>query len=106
MMEIVKLSAPAPVDTPLDDINLDDWLVDDIDLHAECCSRPEFLCGADFHPEAVATEPSEDACEDCLVEIIQGRCPPLRPRHFHCPLVERTSGLLVFCKGPKYGNTR
>lgn len=103
-----NLSAPAPLaptTPPVEDINLDDlWGDSDDWLHVECCAKQAFLCGHPYHPEAAAGSPQDDTCEECIDLVVAGRCPPPRPTHFHCPLIEAESGLLTFCKGPKRTN--
>lgn len=98
----VELNAPTitPPDLIVD--NIESWWEEtDDDVHVECCSKALFLCGAEYHPEAATHDPTEDACEACIEVIDQGRCPPFRPTHFHCPLMERKTGLWLVCEGPK-----
>lgn len=90
---------------PEEIVDLDDWFADsDDDLHAECCAKKEFICGHPYHPEAVASKADAETCDECIELLIGGACPTVsHPRHFHCPLIERESGLLTFCRGPKRG---
>lgn len=105
-------SAPAPLaPTPVDDegidfdIDLDDlWGDSDDDLHAECCAKRAFICATPYHPEAVAHRSTAETCEECIELIIGGACGPSWSKHFHCPLIERESGLLTVCQGPKRGD--
>jgi hypothetical protein len=104
-LTVARMSAPAPLDTPDVDLDIDlDVLFSGSDdfLHVECCSKEAFLCGHPHHPELAANAPAAEdvACEDCLDEIVKGRCPAHAPTHFHCPLVLRESGLFTFCDGP------
>lgn len=91
---------PPDVDTDIDWVS---WLdLNDDAFHIECCAKPRFLCGAEYHPESGTLDASEDACEACLDRIDEGRCPRYRPTHFHCPLIEAETGLVTVCKGPKH----
>lgn len=56
-------------------------------LHLACCVRDQFFCGAQFHPEAEATEAHDenDACPRCVDIRYEHLCPPARPTHQHCP---------------------
>lgn len=69
---------------------LDDLEQLDAEGHIKCCRADRFLCGADFHPEAVAggmfEQVGDDTCQVCCQIGYQALCPPWKPTHAHCPI--------------------
>ena len=59
--------------------------VDEGNEHVVCCRQEErFVCGAPYHPEAVAEEgtPTEECCPNCVRAAKKFKC----IGHMHCPL--------------------